>query len=325
MRNISRNEFIRRAAMASMAIPFVGAAGCGAKGVKSETTVAESPAETTPGISYIDQLGMQVFGVRELLAKDPQGVLKSLAGIGIKNIELFDPTSLKAMVPMIKDLGMNPLATHFLAGFMTGKWDTIKKFGGAPPADFHFENIVDDCASLGIKFMGISMMMPEERQSMDDYKKFADLANKHGEISAKSGVQLYYHNHSFEFKPDQGTTPFEEMLNRFDPKLVKVELDIFWTLIANNDPVTWIKKLNNQLLFIHLKDLKKDTPVDYTVFEVDHKAFLEIGSGIIDWKSIFEAAKGAGVQYALLDQDYTEMDKIESVKKSYDYLKQLGM
>jgi sugar phosphate isomerase/epimerase len=281
--------------------------------------------ESASGISYIDQLGIQVFGVRELLDKDPQGVFKSLADIGIKNIEFFDPTKLRTLAPMVKDVGMNPLACHFGAGYITGKWDTMKKFGAVPPTDYHFENIVEDCASQGVKFLGISMLMPEERESMDDYRKFADLANKHGEISAKSGVQLYYHNHSFEFKPEQDTTPFDEMLKIFDPKLVKVELDIFWTKITGNDPLAWIKKLNGQLLFIHLKDLKKDTPVDYTVFQVDHKAFLEIGSGIIDWKSVFEAAKTAGAQYALLDQDHTAMDKIESVKKSYEYIKQLGM
>ena len=86
-----------------------------------------------------------------------------------------------------------------------------------------------------------------------------------------------------------------------------------------------VKKLGKQILFLHLKDLQPGTPLDYTVFEVKPEVFLEIGSGSIDFKSIFTVAKEAGIPYALLDQDHTAMDKIESVKKSYTYLKELGM
>lgn len=280
---------------------------------------------TVSGINYIDQLGMQVFGVREMLEADQQTVFKTLAEIGIRNIELFDPVTLNKFVPIIKEFGMTPLATHFLSGYITGKWDTVKRIGMPPPENYTFENIVDDCAENGIKYLGIAIMMPEERESMDDYKRFADQANKSGEISKKSGVQLYYHNHSFEFKPDNGVLPFETMVNIFEPELVKLELDVFWTTIAQNDPIQWIKKLNSKILFIHLKDLKAGTPLDYSVFDVDPKAFLEIGSGSIDFKSIFTAAKEAGVQYALLDQDHTQLDKMESVRKSYMYLRELGM
>ncbi len=321
-KQISRNEFIRLSAMTSLALPVVGFS-CSNKTEKQPGQVVDDT--TADEVIYSDRLGMQVFGVREMLEKDPRGVFKAIAEIGIKNIELFDPATLKTYVPIIKDLGMTPLSTHFLPGYISGKWDTVKKIGMTPPENYNFQNIVDDCVTHGVKNLGIAIMMPEERQSMDDYKKFAELANTHGEISKKAGVQLYYHNHSFEFKPIDGLIPFDEMVKIFDRDLVKIELDVFWVTIANNDPVTWINKIGNQLLFIHMKDLKANTPTDYTVFEVDPAAFLEIGDGIINFKQSLEAAKAAGVQYAFLDQDHTAMDKIESVKKSYTYLKGLGI
>ncbi len=323
-KSISRKEFIKLTTMSTLALPVLGYTACSGK--KEAPIENQTPVEAaTTSITYSDQLGMQVFGVREMLEKDPQGIFKAIADIGIKNIELFDPATLKTYVPIIKDLGMTPLSTHFLPGYISGKWDTVKKIGMTPPTNYNFQNIVEDCVANGIKNLGIAIMMPEERQSMDDYKRFAELANKHGEISKQGGVQLYYHNHSFEFKPTEGLIPFDEMLKIFDRELVKIELDAFWATIANNDPVQWINKLGNQLLFIHLKDLKAGTPADYTVFEVDHAAFLEIGDGIIDFKKVLDAAKAAGVQYAFLDQDHTAMDKIESVRKSYAYLKGLGI
>jgi sugar phosphate isomerase/epimerase len=321
---MTRKEFIQLSTMTTLALPVLGYTACSGK---KETPVETPTAQevTLPTVTYSDQLGMQVFGVREMLEKDPQGVFKAIAQIGIKNIELFDPATLKTYVPIIKDLGMTPLSTHFLPGYISGKWDTVKKFGMTPPANYNFQNIVEDCVASGVKNLGISIMMPEERQTLDDIKKFAELVNKHAEISQQAGVQLYYHNHSFEFKPTDGLIPFDEMLKIFDPQLVKIELDAFWVTIANNDPIQWINKIGNQLLYIHLKDLKAGTPTDYTVFEVDPGVFLEIGDGIIDFKKVLEAANTAGVQYAFLDQDHTAMDKIESVRKSYDYLKGLGI
>jgi sugar phosphate isomerase/epimerase len=316
---ISRQEFIKLSTLGVMALPVLGTTSCTSK--QSENSLADE----TQAYRYSDRMGIQVFGLRDLLVADPQKVFKALAEIGIKNIELFDPATLNNYVPMIKDLGMTALSTHFLPGYISGKWETVKQIGMTPPENYTFENIVDDCAKNEVTNLGIAIMMPEERQTLDDYKRFAELVNQHAAISKKAGVQLYYHNHSFEFKPTDGVLPFDEMLKIFDRTLVKIELDVFWTVIAQNNPLEWIAKLGDQLLFIHLKDLKANTPLDYTVFEVDPAVFMEIGSGSIDYKSVLEASKTAGVQNVFLDQDHTAMDKIESIKKSYEYLKNLGI
>jgi len=320
-KHISRKEFIRLSAMSAAAVPFLGYTGCKDKQAESKIQEAADPQ----AFKYADRMGIQVFGLRELLVENPQKVFTELASMGIKNIELFDQATLNTYVPIIKDMGMTALSTHFLPGYISGKWETVKQIGMAPPADYKFENIVEDCATNGVNYLGIAIMMPEERQSLDDYKRFAELTNQHAEVSKNAGVQLYYHNHSFEFEPTDGTIPFDAMLNVFDPDLVKIELDVFWATIAHNDPLAWIKKLGDRLLFLHMKDLKANTPLDYSVFDVDPAAFLEIGDGTIDFKKIMIACKEAGVQYAFLDQDHTTMDKMESVKKSLAYIKQLAV
>lgn len=292
---------------------------------QSQTVSADTQEESGNLPIYSEQLGIQVFGVRELLEKEPRAVFQAIANVGIKNIELFDPFTLKNYVPIIRELGMLPLCTHFLPGYITGKWDTVKSIGMTPPDNYHFENILEDCVANGVTNLGIAILMPEERESLDDFKRFADLANTHGELSQKAGVQLYYHNHSFEFEQKEGVLPFEAMLDIFDPSLVKIELDVFWVTIAGHDPLAWINKIGDRLLFLHMKDLKKDTPLDYSVFGVDPSAFLEIGDGIIDFPKVLEVAKAQGVKYAFLDQDHTQMDKLESIQKSYDYLKGLGI
>lgn len=315
---MTRNEFITRAALLGLGLPLLS---CKTKG-KEEKPVEGN--EASEKISYWKTLGLQVFALRQMLADDPQDVFENLADIGIKNIELFDPSTLNQFVPIIKDLGMEVNCTHFLPGYITGKWDTVKKLGMVPPVNYHFENILEDCVSNGIKYLGIAIMMPEERQNLDDYLRFAELANQHGELSKKSGVQLYYHNHSFEFKPTKGKIPYNVMVGAFDKDLVKLELDVFWASIAHQNPVEIIEELGNQIIFLHLKDLKKGTPLDYSVFDVDPTNFVELGQGTIDFPAIFEASKKAGIKYAFIDQDHTQLGKMESVQKNFDYMKNLN-
>ncbi len=320
---LSRKDFLKLTAALALSLPMAGVTASNLSKKSGNTEKNSNSSET--GFKYIDSLGIQLFMILEILEKDPQSVFRTVAGTGIKNVEFFNPATLNQYVPVAKDQGLTPISTHFMPGYISGNWDEARKMGFAPPDNYAIENIIEDCKKNGIGHMGIAIMMPEDRKTMDDFRKFAELANKAGEKCKQSGLQLYYHNHSFEFKPDNGKIPFEEMLKIFDPELVKNELDVFWVTISGNDAVKWINRLGNRLIYLHLKDLVKDTPKDFSVFNVDPKAFTELGSGIIDFRPILTTAKSNGIRFAFLDQDNTQMDKIESIRKSMTYLKNLDL
>ncbi|KXK28948.1 MAG: sugar phosphate isomerase [Bacteroidetes bacterium OLB12] len=113
-KQISRKEFIRLSTITTLALPVLGYTACSSK--KEALTETQTAVEAAPSIVYSDRLGMQVFGVRELLEKDPQGVFKAIAEIGIKNIELFDPATLKTYVPIIKRPGHDSPVHPLFAG-----------------------------------------------------------------------------------------------------------------------------------------------------------------------------------------------------------------
>jgi len=318
MKNISRKDFIKLSLVSSFSIPFIGFNSCKSGGDKP---VNDVPAAKSP--KYIDDLGLQVFAVRRMLEENADAVFKVVAEIGIKNIELFDPATLAEYGPIIKKYGMTALCCHCLPGYISGKWESAQNMGMTPPENYSFDHILEDCNQAGIKYLGIAIMMPEERETLDDYRLFAEQLNQAGEKSKSAGIQLYYHNHSFEFQPDGDAIPMQEMLTIFDPELVKIELDVFWVTIAGNQPLEWMNKLGDQLLFLHLKDLKKATPIDFTVFEVAPEAFTEFGTGIIDFDSILIKARSMGIQYAFIDQDHTQLDKLESIRMNYGFIKNL--
>ena len=124
----------------------------------------------------------------------------------------------------------------------------------------------------------------------------------------------------------QGTTPYEEMLKIFDKSLIKIEIDVFWVYVAGLDPVMWIQKLADRLLFLHMKDLKKGSKTRVYNFDIPEDSYVELGTGMLDYKAILTEARKAGIQYAIIDQDSTQMkDKIASVRQNVEYIKVLGI
>ena len=104
-----------------------------------------------------------------------------------------------------------------------------------------------------------------------------------------------------------------DYLYRHAPSLVS-ELDTFWVQAGGSDVVAWIEKLSGRLPFIHLKDYGIKPPRD--------RYFAEIGRGNLDWHRILPAAERAGCQWFIVERDSGDVDPFESLRISYDYLRE---
>jgi sugar phosphate isomerase/epimerase len=325
MRKLSRKDFLRMTAASSMALPLLGY-GCmgraGKAGEGSGTDAGKATGDLASGGTFYDEVGFQVFTLRDLLVDNAPTLFKGLAGAGIRNIEFYDPRTLNRYVPIVKEYGMIPLATHFQSGYVTGIWEP----GQEPGDGYGFDNVLEDCVNNGIHYLGVAILTRSEQEALDSFKSFAEKANVCGEKAKAAGVQLYYHNHNFEFRPMGGTTPYQAMLNIFDKDLVKLELDVFWNTVAGQDPVEWINRIAPWMLFLHLKDLKKGATIPVYTTSIPVDSFIELGEGMINLEGILKAGRDAGLKYAIIDQDVTQMeDKIASVKKNTAYIRELGI
>ena len=138
---------------------------------------------------------------------------------------------------------------------------------------------------------------------------------------------LLSHNHSFEFEPMQGSTPFQTLLNETDPELVTFELDVFWVTHTGNDPVELIKKHKGRFKLLHLKDLRKNAPASYKTMETPAEDFEEVGQGSIDFARLLKTASKEGVVncYVEQDQNHINGDALASLKTSFEHLKQVNL
>ena len=132
---------------------------------------------------------------------------------------------------------------------------------------------------------------------------------KAGEACKKNGVQFAYHNHVTEFDTIEGTRPFDYILNNTDKDLVKMELDLAWATKAKQNPVELFKLHPGRYPLWHVKDLDKEKLQP-----------AEVGSGIVDFKPIFDNTKESGVKYFFVEQDGAPQP-LQNVANSYAYLK----
>jgi sugar phosphate isomerase/epimerase len=246
-------------------------------------------------------ISVQLYTVRSLMQKDFAGTIREVAGIGYKAVELagFGPHSAGEVKQICADAGVAISGAHV----------------GIEALEKDVNKALDEQAVLGNKNV-IVPYLGNEYRTVDGYKKAAASMNKIAADCQKRGMELAYHNHSFEFdKLDGGQTGFDLLYNNSDPKLVKAELDVYWLKHGGQDPVAIINRFGSRTLILHLKDMAPGA---------DRK-FAPVGEGILDFKAILDAASKHGVKYGAVEQDDTYgANPLDAIRTSFNNLQKLN-
>jgi sugar phosphate isomerase/epimerase len=250
-------------------------------------------------------LGVQLYTVRTLLPTKGDETLRAIAAIGYKEVEISLGDA-KKFAAVLKETGLRATGSHI---------DGAAASLAAPKMD----GFIAQAKELGIPAIGLAYVQPAERKDPASFwPKFADQLNAAGEQCRKAGLTFYYHHHNFEFEPP---TRAIDLLHAKLGKDVKLEIDCFWASVGGDDPAAFIQKWKGRIFALHLKDKAKGTPVSYDTGQVKHEEFQEVGAGVIDWKKVLKASVDAGTGHFYVEQDYTPGDPIESLKKSYAFLR----
>ncbi|MFL6415792.1 MAG: sugar phosphate isomerase/epimerase family protein [Bryobacteraceae bacterium] len=251
-------------------------------------------------------LGVQLYTVRDIIGKDPLNVLRRIQEIGYKEIEATY-TTLAAISPVLKQTNLRPVSVHIDEGIFMGEPGNL-------------DQALAKAKDLGFKFAVVPYIAPEHRGGPEMFKKLADKLNDLGRRTKAHGLRLCYHNHAFEYQKFGANTGLEMMMSGTDKNLVGLELDIFWVTIAGQNPVDLLKRYNGRIPLIHLKDKSKSfAQVQYNE-KVPKDTFKEVGNGSIDMAPVIKAAEAEGVEHYFVEQDQTSGDPLESLATSYKNL-----
>src|SRR5688572_32059400 len=219
-------------------------------------------------------LGIQLWTVKDEAAKDLEGTLRKVYAAGFREIEFagFYGKTPAEIGKLMRDIGFSLVSTHAGAG-------DIAKNG---------DKILADAKALGLKYVVASSpgVSPEKEKlpweermkavDLSDWKWNADLFNKFGRQVSDAGITFGYHNHSAEFKKYEGKTAFDHLFEMTDAKHVKIELDVGWVVVAEQDPIAILNKYKDRVVALHVKDVAKRESAD------KDPPSVALGEGVVD-------------------------------------------
>lgn len=256
-------------------------------------------------------IGVQLYTVRSILPEKPLETLKALEQIGFREAE-FTAAGIDKVWPALKETpSLKPVSLHMDTSLFTRQQEKL------PAA-------LDDAKQRGFEYVVCPYIAPADRGGVDMIRKLGETLNKAGELCNKAGLHLAYHNHAFEFQPqDNGGNLLDVLMQTADPKLVNLELDIMWSTVAGVDPVSVLKKYKNRIVMMHLKNVAPGVEKRYNE-SVPKTAFRDVGNGVVDIPAVLKAAADAGVKHYFVEQDQTPGDPVDSLRQSFEYLQKLN-
>lgn len=245
----------------------------------------------------IERIGLQLYTVRREMAKDVEGTLATVAAAGYKEVEFAgyfgkSPAEVRAI-----------LDRHGLAA------PSVHVGSLAPD---QWRQALDAAHVIGHHLVVIPWIPVEQRTGVDGYKRVAANFNRAAEEARAAGLQFAYHNHDFEFAPVAGQLPYDVLLAESDPKLVEMEMDLYWIVKGGQDPLAYFARWPGRFVAVHVKD---------SAGAPDHR-MMDVGAGTIDFKKIFAHRAQAGIEHYFVEHD-EPADAFASIRASCAYLKQL--
>ena len=279
---INRRNFLRNASLFTLGGLMAGKVGNAVAAQPATAAVFEATAAKN--------IGLQIYSLGDELYKDVPGGMKKLKKMGYQTIELAGYGKGK-----IRDIE-----------YTKENLNTIKEF---------WKKTADDHAKLGVKYL-VQPGQPSTR-NVEETKFVCEVFNEAGKIVKAAGIPFGYHNHDMEFakvvsggtemkfgRHNKGEKVYDIFLANTDPSLVFFEMDVYWAVMGQQDPVEYIKKYADRIKVLHIKD-----------------RYVLGDSGMMNFEQIFKHFYANGHKDYFVEMEGTGSGhQFEGVKKSADYL-----
>jgi sugar phosphate isomerase/epimerase len=245
-----------------------------------------------------DQIALQLYTVRRLMALDLPGTLRAVAATGYRSVELagLPDVAPDELARLLADAGLTAVSSH----------EGIDRLRADPGA------VAERVAGVGCSRVVVPWMPPDDRRTLDDVRRFAAELGRIAETLAARDITLGYHNHDFEFAPLDGSTAWEVLLAEL-PAGIELEVDVYWVSVGGSDPVSAIRAGGDRVRMLHMKDRAPgDEPHD-----------APAGEGVLAFPAIVDAGREAGVDWYVVEQDQP-VDERADIASAARYLESLA-
>ncbi len=259
------------------------------------------------GPSFKGPVGLQLYSLREQFKKDVPGTFDEVKQMGFKYVELAGTYGLtpEQFKQELSKRGLAAIASHF----------DYNEYRQDPEA------VAVKAKELGLKYAGVAWIPHQGDFDEKTCREAIETFNKAGAALKKHGIKFFYHVHGYEFQPYRDGTLLDLLIKETDPKLVSYEMDIFWVVFPNQDPVKLFGTYGKRWELVHLKDMKKDTQTGALTGSTDVRNDAALGAGKMDLPAILKAAKKAGVKWYFIEDESPWSE--QQIPQSLRYLEQV--
>jgi len=257
---ITRRRFLQAGILGGLALGITKSSGAAGTS-KKKVVVGAHPwvyAATRPG-----------YDITPIL----DGIFSDMKYAGMEGIELMHtalrPDDAVERIGALKKKYDLPIIGTSFGGNL---WDRSRHQEVLDDAN----RIIPRLAKVGGTTLGTSVGPGRGKKSPDQLDAQAELLRKIIKICEAHGVVLNLHNHKYEVEDD--LHDLKGTLARIPH--VKLGPDLDWLVQAGVDPVAFIRRFGDRIVFLHLRDQKSD------------KTWVEsLGEGDMDYRAVGKALR----------------------------------
>jgi sugar phosphate isomerase/epimerase len=254
------------------------------------------------------RVGVQIYSLRREAEKDLPATLAMIRKFGFTEVEVSALYG-RSAADFRRLLDNNGLK----ATSMMAEYDRLAKA---------LSSVADDAHTLGAEYV-VCGTLPHKKKhlTVEDCTPAAENLNRWGETLVKSRLHCCYHTHGIEFDSAPGGTVFDALAKRCDPEFANFEMDIFWIVYARQNPAALLHKYPGRFPLMHVKDLRKDTPLGGSPGDVLEEASVPLGKGLVDIPATLHAAQETGVRHYYIEDE--AVDASRQIPASLRYLERV--
>ncbi len=244
-------------------------------------------------------IALQLYSVRDACKDDFPGVLEKVAKMGYDGVEFagYHGLEAKELRKILDDNGLGTAGTH--TGIQTVLGD-------------EFDKTVEYNKALGNRFLIVPGLPGEYTESLDAWKKTAELFNEIAERAASVDMRIGYHNHHQEFEQIDGQYPWDVFFSTAREDVI-MQLDTGNARMADVDVSPFIERYPGRATTVHLKEFMGGTRSGI------------IGEGEVPWDTIFRLCESVGkTEWYIVEQESYEEEPMVCVEKCLKNLKAMG-
>src|SRR5262249_25194749 len=254
------------------------------------------------GMGNAELISIQLYSLRAL--GDVDHVLDAVAAAGYRHVETLGTHLDEAAATRAKldARGLTASSSHV----------------GLAALRERPEAVIDACRALGFDQLFMPAV-PLDQRGMDaaGWRALGHELGQMAERLARQGIRLGYHNHAWEMTPkEDGKTALELLFTAAGESPLTWQADIAWLVRGGAEPKPWLRRYRDRLVSAHVKDI---APAGENL---DEDGWADVGSGVLDWRDLWQAARAAGARWMVIEHD-KPADPAETARASYAFISRL--